>query len=191
MAAKVLGGNDFTLEDFLEQMLAVRKMGPIGNLLGMMPGMGQMKEQIAEIDDRDLDRVRRSSARMTPGERAEPKIINGSRRVRIANGSGVTVTEVNQLVDRFFETRKMMQQMAGRMGLPGMRRSATRRRTSARARRAAAVVAVAPGRARRSRCRPVLAPAVRRPQPPQVPGGLPSSFAMPKIDFSKLRKPEK
>ena len=80
MAAKVLGGDDFTLEDFLEQMLAVRKMGPIGNLLGMLPGMGQMKEAIAEIDDSHLDRVTAIIRSMTPGERADPKMINASRR---------------------------------------------------------------------------------------------------------------
>ncbi|HSA41008.1 MAG TPA: signal recognition particle protein, partial [Mycobacterium sp.] len=70
---------------------------------------------------------------MTPAERADPKIINASRRLRIANGSGVTVTEVNQLVDRFFEARKMMSQMVGGMGIPGMgRRSATRKQAKGR-----------------------------------------------------------
>ena len=122
MAGKLASGNDFTLEDFLEQMLAIRKLGPISNLLGMLPGMGQMKEQIENIDDRDLDRTAAIIRSMTPLERAEPKIINGSRRARIAKGSGVTVSEVNSLVDRFFEARKLMQQMAGSMGLPGARR---------------------------------------------------------------------
>jgi signal recognition particle subunit SRP54 len=125
MAAKLVSGTDFTLEDFLDQMMAVRKMGPIGNLLGMLPGMGQMKEAIANIDDRDLDRVAAIIRSMTPAERADPKIINGSRRLRIAAGSGVTVTEVNGLVDRFFDARKMMKQMAGGMGMPGMRRRPT------------------------------------------------------------------
>ena len=100
-------------------------MGPIGNLLGMMPGMGQMKDAIASIDDKDLDRTAAIIRGMTPGERENPKMINGSRRLRIANGSGVTVSEVNQLVDRFFEARKMMSQMGGM--IPGMRkRSATK-----------------------------------------------------------------
>ena len=77
MAAKLMGGEDFTLEDFLEQMLAVRKMGPIDNLLGMMPGMGQMKD--ADRRDRrpHLDRVAAIIRSMTPAERADPKIING------------------------------------------------------------------------------------------------------------------
>jgi signal recognition particle subunit SRP54 len=122
LASKLVAGNQFTLEDFLDQLMAIRKMGPIGNLLGMMPGMGQMKEAIAQVDDKDLDRTAAIIRSMTPGERANPKMINGSRRLRIAKGSGVRVNEVNQLVDRFFEARKMMAQLGGGMGLPGMRR---------------------------------------------------------------------
>ena len=126
MAAKLAAGNQFTLDDFLEQLQAIRKMGPIGNLLGMLPGMGQMKDALAQVDDKDLDRTAAIIRGMTPAERENPKIINGSRRLRIANGSGVKVNDVNQLVDRFFEARKMMGQMGG-MGLPGMRkRSATK-----------------------------------------------------------------
>jgi signal recognition particle subunit SRP54 len=121
MAQKVLGGDEFTLEDFLDQMMQIKKMGPIGNLLGMLPGMGQIKEQINSIDDRDLDRVAAIIRGMTPEERRDPKIINGSRRLRIAKGSGVKVNEVNQLVDRFFEARKMMKQMGSTMGLGGRR----------------------------------------------------------------------
>jgi signal recognition particle subunit SRP54 len=123
MAEKLSGGlQNFTLEDFLEQLMAVRRMGPIGNLLGMMPGMGQMKEAISQVDDKDLDRTAAIIRSMTPAERENPKIINGSRRLRIANGSGVRVNDVNQLVDRFFEARKMLGQLGG-MGLPGMRRN--------------------------------------------------------------------
>jgi signal recognition particle subunit SRP54 len=121
MAEKMLGPGELTLEDFLEQMMMVRRMGPIGNILGMLPGMGQMKDAISQIDDKDLDRIAAIIRSMTPGERMDPKILNGSRRLRIARGSGVTVTEVNSLVDRFFEARKMMKQMAG--SLPGMRRA--------------------------------------------------------------------
>jgi signal recognition particle subunit SRP54 len=97
-------------------------MGPIGNLLGMLPGMGQMKDALAQVDDKDLDRTTAIIRSMTPGERDNPKMINGSRRLRIANGSGVRVNDVNQLVDRFFEARKMMGQLGG-MGVPGMRRT--------------------------------------------------------------------
>ena len=121
MASKIVSGNDFTLEDFLEQLQAIRRMGPIGNLLGMLPGAGQMKEALAAVDDKDLDRTEAIIRSMTPAERAEPKLINGSRRLRIANGSGVTVSEVNSLVDRFFEARKLMSRMGGM--LPGARRN--------------------------------------------------------------------
>jgi len=123
MASKLASGNEFTLEDFLEQLQAIRRMGPIGNLLGMLPGAGQMKEALAAVDDKDLDRTAAIIRSMTPGERADPKLINGSRRLRIANGSGVKVSEVNNLVDRFFEARKMMSRMSG-MGMPGGRRNA-------------------------------------------------------------------
>ena len=119
-AAAKIGSGELTLEDFLEQMLAVRKMGPIANLLGMLPGAGQMKDQLAQVDDKHLDKLQAIIRGMTPAERADPKMINASRRLRIANGSGVAVRDVNDLVNRFFEARKMMQQMAGRFGLPGM-----------------------------------------------------------------------
>ncbi|WP_084961385.1 signal recognition particle protein [Thermoactinospora rubra] len=120
MAGKLTSGEDFTLEDFLEQMQMVRKMGPIKNLLGMMPGMGQMRDQLNSIDERDLDRIQAIIRSMTPAERADPKIINGSRRARIARGSGVEVSAVNNLVTRFFEAQKMMKRMASGIGLPGM-----------------------------------------------------------------------
>ncbi|MGV0992640.1 MAG: signal recognition particle protein [Mycobacterium sp.] len=122
-AAAKIGSGELTLEDFLEQMLAIRKMGPIGNLLGMLPGAAGMKDALAAVDDSHLDRLQAIIRGMTPEERADPKIINASRRLRIANGSGVNVSEVNQLVDRFFEARKMMSQMAGVMGMGFGRRS--------------------------------------------------------------------
>ncbi|MRH90963.1 signal recognition particle protein [Nocardia sp. SYP-A9097] len=120
-AARKIGSGELTLEDFLEQMLAIRKMGPIGNLLGMLPGAGQMKDVLAQVDDKQLDRVQAIIRGMTPTERDNPKIINASRRLRIANGSGVAVSEVNQLVDRFFEAKKMMGMMSRQFGLPGAR----------------------------------------------------------------------
>ncbi|GAB10967.1 signal recognition particle protein [Gordonia araii NBRC 100433] len=126
-ATKIMDG-ELTLEDFLQQMLMIRKMGPIGNLLGMLPGAGQMKEALAQVDDSQLDRVQAIIRGMTPAERADPKIINGSRRLRIANGSGVAVSEVNQLVDRFFEARKQMAAMSGRMAGPGGGRKNTRKK---------------------------------------------------------------
>jgi signal recognition particle subunit SRP54 len=114
------GGKDFTLDDFLAQLEQVSKMGSISKLLGMMPGMAQMKDQISQIDDKDVSRVGAIIKSMTPGEREDPKVINGSRRARIAKGSGVSVSEVNNLVERFFEARKMMSAMAGGKGMPGM-----------------------------------------------------------------------
>ena len=120
MAGKLMEGKDFDLEDFLEQMMQVKKMGSISSLLGMLPGMGQMKEAIAEVKDSDLDRIAAIIRSMTPQERRTPKILNGSRRARIARGSGVTVTEVNNLVDRFYDAQKMMKQLGGMGGMPGM-----------------------------------------------------------------------
>jgi signal recognition particle subunit SRP54 len=122
MAAK-LGGGDFTLDDFLQQMQMLKKMGPIGGILGMLPGAGQMKEALSQVDDKDMDRTAAIIQSMTPAERADPKIINASRRQRIAKGSGTTVSQVNALVERFFEARKMMSAMAGRFGFPGARTS--------------------------------------------------------------------
>ncbi|HEY1974874.1 MAG TPA: signal recognition particle protein, partial [Pseudonocardia sp.] len=129
-AANKITSGELSLEDFLQQMLAIRKMGPIGNLLGMLPGAntGQMKEALSQVDDRQLDRLQAIIRGMTPSERADPKIINGSRRLRIAKGSGVSVSEVNDLVNRFFEARKMMKQMAGEFGFGGARRSSKTRK---------------------------------------------------------------
>ncbi len=103
----------FTLEDFLKQMRQVRKMGPLSGLIGMLPGMGAMKGlKNAEVDEGELDRVEAIILSMTPGERANPGSINGSRRKRIANGSGTKVVQVKQLVKQFDQMRVMMRQMA-------------------------------------------------------------------------------
>ena len=118
MAGKLASGDGFTLEDFVEQLAMVRKLGPIGNLLGMLPGAAQNREALSQIDDKDLDRAAAIVNSMTREERRNPKILNGSRRARIAAGSGVTVGEVNQLIVRFLEGQKMMRQMMG--GIPGM-----------------------------------------------------------------------
>ena len=122
MAAKLASGTGFTLEDFLVQMQQLKQMGSMKKMLGMLPGMGQMREAIDNFDEREVDRVEAIVRSMTPGERRTPKIINGSRRARIARGSGTTATDVNQLLDRFEGARKMMAQMSrgGGMGLPGM-----------------------------------------------------------------------
>jgi len=194
MTSKLLGGEQFTLEDFLDQLIAVRRMGPIANILGMMPGMGQMKDQLAELDDRHFDRVAAIIRSMTPGERVNPKIINGSRRARIANGSGVTVMDVNQLLNRFTEAQKMMKQMGGMMGLPGAgRRKATKspknkrkgtKGGSNRPRAGGGLPAGFPGGM------PQLPPGV---DPSMLGGdgapGLPPGFKLPKLDFNKLTNP--
>jgi signal recognition particle subunit SRP54 len=118
-AAAKLQEGDFTLDDFLEQMQQVRKMGSLTKMLGMLPGMGQFRDQLENFDEREIDRIQAIIQSMTPMERANPKAIDGSRRARIAKGAGRTVADVNQLVDRFFEARKMMQQMS-RGGMPGL-----------------------------------------------------------------------
>ena len=124
------GGGEFGLADFLQQMQMVRKMGPLSKIFGMLPGMGEMKDQLASIDEKDVDRIEAIIHSMTPAERDDPKIIDGSRRARIARGAGVGVSDVNGLVNRFFDARKMMNSMAtGKMpgmpampGMPGPRR---------------------------------------------------------------------
>ena len=186
-----MGDGDFTLEDFLEQMLTIRKMGPIGSLLGMLPGMGQMKDALAQVDDGDIDRITAIIRSMTPAERADAKIINGSRRARIAGGAGVTVAEVNSLVDRFFEARKMMKSMAGggmpgMPGLPGMRKNkgGGKGRTPKSAKKGkGAIRSGRPGAVAPSRQNEPAAPRPCRPAPRSCRPAL----SLP--DLSQLRRP--
>ncbi len=120
-AAKLSGqGGEFTLTDFLQQMQQIRKMGSLSKIMGMLPGMGQFRDQLENFDEREIDRIEAIIHSMTPAERDNPKIIDGSRRARISRGSGTQVSDVNQLVDRFFEARKMMMSMAKGGGVPGM-----------------------------------------------------------------------
>ncbi|HSO68345.1 MAG TPA: signal recognition particle protein, partial [Arachnia sp.] len=118
-AEKLMGRNKFGLQDFLGQMQQLRKMGPMSKILGMLPGAGQFKEAINDIDEKEIDRIEAIIYSMTPKERDDVSILNGSRRSRIAKGAGVQVSEVNKLVNRFVEARKMMEAMAGG-GMPGM-----------------------------------------------------------------------
>ncbi len=113
-AAKMFEG-EFTFDDFLDQMQQLRKMGPLGNLLGMLPGMPKELKG-AQIGDDELKRVEAIIRSMTPGERRKPETINGSRRQRIANGSGTSTGEVNRLVKQFSEMQKMMKRFGGTMG---------------------------------------------------------------------------
>jgi signal recognition particle subunit SRP54 len=117
---KKLQSDRFTLEDFLQQMRQVRKMGPLSGLIGMLPGMGAMKQlKGVDVDEGELDRVEAIILSMTPEERANPGLINGSRRKRIASGSGTRVQHVNQLVKQFDQMRKLMRQMvSGKMPDP-------------------------------------------------------------------------
>ena len=118
---KFIAGEDFTLDDFLEQLEAMSKMGSMGKLLGMLPGAGQMKKQIENFDESEITRTKAIVQSMTPLERRDLKVLNGSRRARIATGSGRKVSDVNALVDKFTAAQKMMKQVRnGGPGLPGM-----------------------------------------------------------------------
>jgi signal recognition particle subunit SRP54 len=186
MAAKVMGGQAFSLEDFLEQMTAIRRMGPIANILGMLPGMGQVKDQLAELDDSHFDRITAIIRSMTPGERTEPKILNASRRSRIARGAGVTVVEVNQLLNRFAEAQKMMKQMGPMMGMPGRRKATKSPKNKRKGTKGGGGPRVGGGM-----------PAGFPGGMPQLPPGLDPSqlggdgFKAPKLDFNKLTKQDK
>ena len=182
-AAMKLGSGELTLEDFLDQLLMIRRMGPIGNLLKMMPGGKQMNQMADMVDEKQLDRIQAIIRGMTPAERENPKILNASRRKRIANGSGVTVAEVNQLVERFFEAKKMMGKMAsqfgmgGMPGMPGMGgRSATKKKPK--------------GRKGKNGKRK---PAKKRGGGPKMPGmpgmgGMPGMPGMDQLDPAQLKK---
>ncbi|MDQ1536473.1 MAG: signal recognition particle subunit [Actinomycetota bacterium] len=122
MTRKFMQDEDFTFDDFLNQMAAIKKMGSLKAMLKMMPGMGEMRQQLDALDENEFDRVEAMVRSMTPFERTHPKQINGSRRARVARGSGVTVTEVNGLLERFGQAQKMMRSMrrGGGSGIPGM-----------------------------------------------------------------------
>ena len=108
---KFTKGEEFTFEDFLSQLEAMKNMGSMSKLLGLLPGSAGMKKQIDNFDESELVRTRAIIQSMTPQERNEPKILNGSRRSRIARGSGRAVSEINSLVERFTQAQKMMKQM--------------------------------------------------------------------------------
>ena len=120
--AEKLAKDSFTLEDFLDQMQQLRKMGSMKSMLAMLPGAGQMRQQLENFDEKEIDRTEAIIRSMTPAERRQPKILNGSRRLRIAKGSGMTVTDVNSLVNRFEQAAKMMKTLSkgGVPQMPGM-----------------------------------------------------------------------
>ena len=115
---KFAAGEDFTLDDFLEQLEAMSKMGSMGKLLGMLPGAGAMKKQIDNFDESEITRTKAIVQSMTPLERRDLKVLNGSRRARIALGSGRKVSEVNALADKFTAAQKVMKQMRNGGGMP-------------------------------------------------------------------------
>jgi len=117
--AEKIAKEEFTLEDFLDQMQQLRKMGSLKSMLSMLPGANQMKQQLENFDEKEIDRTEAIIRSMTPTERRQPKVLNGSRRLRIANGAGTTVTEVNSLVNRFEQAAKMMKTVA-KGGMPQM-----------------------------------------------------------------------
>jgi len=112
--------NDFTLQDFRDQLITIKKMGPLEQILGMLPGMGGLKELAAsreQVDEKQLARVEAIINSMTPKERRNHQLINGSRRKRIAKGSGTSVEEVNRLLKQFVQMKKMLKQLGGMVGL--------------------------------------------------------------------------
>ena len=122
-AAEKLSAGEFGLDDFLDQLQQIRKLGSMKKLLGMIPGMAQHRAQLDQLDEKEIDRTEAIIRSMTPEERRNPKIIDGSRRARIAKGSGTSVSVINGLLDRFNQAAKMMKRMGPGMnnvGIPGM-----------------------------------------------------------------------
>jgi signal recognition particle subunit SRP54 len=123
-----LRANEFTLEDFRDQLRTIRKMGPLEQILGMLPGMGQVKALADQKpDEKQIGRVEAIIASMTPDERRKQHIINGSRRKRIAKGSGTSVEEVNRLLEQGGQMQKMVKSRGGMAGLGGGGKDARRR----------------------------------------------------------------
>ena len=130
-AGKIRKG-EFTLDDFLRQLKQVRKLGSFQSILGMLPGMGKFKDQLKDIDldGKEVKHIEAIILSMTPAERANVKILNGSRRKRIANGAGVKIQDVNRMMKQFAEMQKTMKKMRGKKinptklgslsGFPGM-----------------------------------------------------------------------
>ena len=117
--------DEFTLEDFRDQLRTIKKMGPLEQILGMIPGMGNIKELAAnreKVDDKQLDRVEAIINSMTPHERRNHQLISGSRRKRIARGSGTSVEEINRLLKQFVQMKKMLKQMGGMAAMAGKKK---------------------------------------------------------------------
>jgi signal recognition particle subunit SRP54 len=118
-AAKKMQKGEFTLEDFLSQFQTMKRMGPLKDILAMIPGSGSLMREV-DVDDRDLRRVEAIIQSMTPEERRNPKLIGGSRKRRIASGSGTRPQDVNRVLKQFADAQKMMKMLAGGKGVPSM-----------------------------------------------------------------------
>jgi len=172
-AATRLMDGTFTLDDFLEQLKALRKMGPLSNIMGMVPGMAQqMKGVDAEVDERRIDRIEGIIHSMTPGERAAPDVIDGSRRARIAAGSGTQPNEINQLVRQFREMRKMMKQMGGKGRRSGGRPSGGKGRGKGRKGGGGRTTALGPAPIDKKK-------GLSLPGLGETPGGVPGGLGLP------------
>ncbi len=122
-AQKISSGEDFTLEDFLEQLQGLKNMGSLSKMLTMMPGMAQAKKQIAALDDKELVRIEAIIQSMNPQERKDPRSLDAARRVKIAQGAGVQVSDVNNLLERFTQAQKMMRRAQATGSIPGVANS--------------------------------------------------------------------
>ncbi|MFC2735897.1 MAG: signal recognition particle protein [Parascardovia denticolens] len=196
-AAEKMAEGSFGLDDFLAQLQQVRQLGSMKKLLGMIPGMSQYRQAIDQFDEREVDRTEAIIHSMTPQERRHPEIIDGSRRARIAYGSGVTVATVNGLLQRFEQAAKMMKRMTnkGGMGLPGMPggNSPRKARKNKKKGRKSGVSGNPMKREAEERVlrqklggRSSGSAFVKKPQNPALPAGIPNNIDLNNVDLSQL-----
>ena len=196
-AAEKMAEGSFGLDDFLAQLQQVRQLGSMKKLLGMIPGMSQYRQAIDQFDEREVDRTEAIIHSMTPQERRHPEIIDGSRRARIAYGSGVTVATVNGLLQRFEQAAKMMKRMAnnGGMGLPGMPGGNSPRKAKKNKKKGKkSGVSGNPMKreAEEQALRQKLggkssgSAFVKKPQNPALPAGIPNNIDLNNVDLSQL-----
>ncbi|WP_281667405.1 signal recognition particle protein [Parascardovia denticolens] len=196
-AAEKMAEGSFGLDDFLAQLQQVRQLGSMKKLLGMIPGMSQYRQAIDQFDEREVDRTEAIIHSMTPQERRHPEIIDGSRRARIAYGSGVTVATVNGLLQRFEQAAKMMKRMTnkGGMGLPGMPGGNSPRKAKKNKKKGKkSGVSGNPMKreAEEQALRQKLggkssgSAFVKKPQNPALPAGIPNNIDLNNVDLSQL-----
>lgn len=196
-AAEKMAEGSFGLDDFLAQLQQVRQLGSMKKLLGMIPGMSQYRQAIDQFDEREVDRTEAIIHSMTPQERRHPEIINGSRRARIAYGSGVTVATVNGLLQRFEQAAKMMKRMTnkGGMGLPGMpggNSPRKARKNKKKGKKSGVSGNPMKREAEEQALRQKLggkssgSAFVKKPQNPALPAGIPNNIDLNNVDLSQL-----